>query len=404
MKNAYKGYRSFEYLKPGADYQFFDLRAQPDPEWAYTLPLDADEEERVDRIVSKSITISMHEHVGLFPSDVTETPEYLGQGRMATAFEALASSDLDAVFDGLMDGLCQIHSPGGWKWDDVLHDLGMRLCDLAHQDFIIVCRGVDDIVRAHREERVAWIPSIEGAAMIENELDRIDLLYGFGVRSLGITYSQSNALGTGLKEPYQGGLTHFGRRAVERMNKLGMLIDCSHASDQTTLDTVEVSDAPIVLSHIGARELSDSRRLAPDHVLEAVASKGGVIGVEAAPHTTVSPKNPVHGLESYMDHFQYLVNLVGIDHVGFGPDAVYGDHVGLHNLYSGDLALKESRDAASGKAGGQVERVDYVKGLENPTEAFTNISRWLVANGYSDTEIEQVLGGNVLRILREVWA
>ena len=99
------------------------------------------------------------------------------------------------------------------------------------------------------------------------------LLYGFGVRSLGITYSESNALGSGLKEPGDGGLTTFGRRAVKRMNQVGMLIDCSHCGDQTTLDVIEYSDAPIILSHIGARALWESNRLAPDSVLEACAKK-----------------------------------------------------------------------------------------------------------------------------------
>ena len=110
--------------------------------------------------------------------------------------------------------------------------------------------------------------------MIENELDRIDLLFGFGVRALGITYSEANALGSGLKEPGDGGLTMFGRRAVARMNKLGMLIDCSHCGDRTTLDTIEWSEHPIVLSHIGARALWESNRLAPDDVLEACAARG----------------------------------------------------------------------------------------------------------------------------------
>jgi len=103
--------------------------------------------------------------------------------------------------------------------------------------------------------------------MIEHDLDRIDLLFGFGVRALGITYSESNALGNGLKEKSDGGLTAFGRKAVERMNKVGMLIDCSHCGDQTTLDTIECSEKPILLSHIGARALWDSNRLAPDEVL-----------------------------------------------------------------------------------------------------------------------------------------
>jgi membrane dipeptidase len=400
LKSGYSGYRSFTYLESEVDFRPFDLGDGRNHDWAYRLPLQEDEEDRAARIVGEFPVISLHEHVGLFPSHVADTPEYVREGRMATAFEALALSPLDAVFDNLLDGLCQIHSPNGWKWSEVLHDLGMRLCDLAHQDFLTVCRKVEDIHAAKRSGRIAWIASIEGAAMIENEIDRIDILHGFGVRNLGITYSQSNSLGSGLKETRDGGLTALGRKAVQRMNRLGMLIDCSHASELTTLDAVEVSEVPIMLTHTGARALWDSKRLASDRVIEAVAASGGLIGIEAAPHTTISLENRRHTLDSYMEHFQYVEKLVGIDHVSFGPDAVYGDHVGLHDLYSGSLSLKETRSGSGVVGGPQAERVSHVQGLENPTEAFDNIIRWLVKHGYSDQDI----GGNALRVLEEVWA
>ena len=166
--------------------------------------------------------------------------------------------------------------------------------------------------------------------MIENELDRLDLLYGFGLRSIGITYSESNALGSGLKEVRDGGLTQFGKRAVERMNKVGLLIDVSHCGDQTALDTIEHSKKPIIVSHIGAKALWNTNRMAPDDVFKACADKGGVIGIEAAPHTTLTPNNRTHNLDAVMEHFEYVKDLVGIDHVTLGPDTLYGDHVGLH--------------------------------------------------------------------------
>jgi membrane dipeptidase len=321
---------------------------------------------------------------------------------MSTAFEGLAASCWDAIFDNLMDGICTIHSASGWQWDDVLHDLGMRLCDLAHQDFLFHCTRVGDVQRAHDEGRIAWIASMEGAAMIEHDLDRIDLLHGFGVRALGITYSESNALGNGLKEDRDGGLTKFGRRAVERMNKVGLLIDCSHCGDQTTLDTVECSEKPIVLSHIGARALWDSKRLAPDDVLEAVARKGGVIGIECAPHTTLTKENRTHDLESFMEHFEYVLGLVGVDHVGFGPDTIYGDHVGLHRTYAANLSLADSK--GRDRPGQEYDEVEYVAGIENPTEGSHNIVRWLVRHGYSDEDIGKVMGGNVLRVMSAAWA
>lgn len=400
-------YESFSYLERDRDYRAFDLVPEIDRVEHHLIPLTQREEQRVERLIRDTVMISLHEHLGLFPADIRQSPAYTHEGRMATAFQALAHSHWDAVFDNLMDGVLNIESPGGWKWTEVLHDLGMRLCDLAHQDFVVRCTRVDDILRAHDEGLVAWIASIEGAAMIENELDRIEILYGFGVRALGITYSEANALGSGLREARDGGLTVFGRKAVERMNKLGMLIDCSHCGDQTTLDVIAASEHPIVLSHIGARALWESNRLAPDAVLEACAAGGGVIGVEAAPHTTLTRKRTSHSIESVMEHFEYIKDLVGIDHVSFGPDTVYGDHVGLHRVYAAALSIKESR-AGRGVGQGQsanppFEEVEYVQGIENPTEGSQNIVRWLVKEGYSDEDIARVLGGNALRVLREVW-
>jgi membrane dipeptidase len=396
------GYRPFSYLQPGQDYRAFALAAETERVPLWLLPLSAERERRVEALADRCIMISLHDHAFVFPADVSTTPAYVREARIATAYQGLSRCWWDAVFDNLLDGICTIESKGGWKWTEILHDIGLRLCDIAHQDTIVLATRVEHIRRAHAEGRLALVLSLEGAAMIENELERIEILYGFGVRAMGITYSEANALGSGLKEKNDGGLTAFGRRAVQRMNQVGMLIDCSHCGDRTTLDVIEASTQPIVLSHIGARALWDSNRLAPDDVLQACAAKGGVIGVEAAPHTTVTRQHRRHGLDSYMEHFQYIADLVGIEHVAFGPDTLYGDHVGLHRAYSAALSIKESREGGT-SAGESLEEVEYVQGLENPTEASYNILRWLVQHDYSDSDIEKVIGGNALRVLEQVW-
>ena len=389
---------SYQYLEAGKDFVSYEMADQVERVEPYLLPLNAKEEEQVAYLAKESVIISLHEHPTIMPQNVErDLDAYERQGREHTAFLGLSHSYLDCVFDNMMDGTCTISSSAGWKWQDILHDLGMRRSDIAHQDFLILCEGVSDIYRAHNEGRLAWVPSIEGAAPIENELDRIDILYGLGVRLLGITYSESNALGSGLKERRDGGLTAFGRRAVERMNKLGMAIDCSHTGSLTTLDVIEHSTKPIFLSHVGARSLWNSKRLPPDEVLRACAAKGGVIGIEAAPHTTITHNNPAHNLDSYMEHFEYIKDLVGIDHVAFGPDTLYGDHVGLHRHYASQLSTKGTQ------ASSEFPEVDYVQGLENPTEASHNILRWLVKHDYSTEDIQKVLGKNILRVLHEVW-
>jgi membrane dipeptidase len=391
------GYRSYQYLRAGIDYREFDLAPEVGRVPAYATTLTAAQRDRARRLVEESIVISLHDHPTVFPLRIEESVEYNRAGRQVTGFSGLALSGMTAVFDNFMDGTCCITSAMGWKWTDVLHDLGMRLCDLAHQDGVFLARSVDDIVDAHRTSRLALVAGLEAATMIENELDRIDILHGFGVRQMGIAYSEANALGGGLRERIDGGLTDFGRRAVERMNRLGMAIDISHSGDRTSLDVIESSTRPVLITHAGSRTVWDSPRMKPDGVIVACAQRGGVIGLEAAPHTTISEAHPAHSLESVMDHFRHCVELVGIEHVAFGPDTLFGNHVGLHSAFGAQLSI------ATVQSGPFFERVDYVDGMENPAENFTNIAGWLVAHDYSDDDIRAVIGGNVLRVLGEIW-
>jgi membrane dipeptidase len=397
QKKRYSGYKSFDYLEPGPDYKAVKLAPELDRVPSTQVPTTPEQEAQVKGLFENTLVISLHDHCFVAPDNLSEFLEFRRWGRDTTAYKGLSVSGLDAVFDNLMNGTAMITSRGGWKWDDIIYDLGIRLSDIAHQDMVVLALSTEDIVRAKENGQVAFIVSLEGAAMIENELDRIDILYGLGVRCLGIAYSEANALGSGLKEPNDGGLTSFGRQAVKRMNKLGMAIDISHSGDRTSMDTIDVSDKPIFITHAGARALWNSSRLKPDEVIRACAEKGGVIGIEAAPHTTISEKNPRHSIESFMEHFEYCAELVGIDHVTFGPDALFGDHVGLHHALSDALSIGASRGTL------EYPEVEWVDGLENPAEAFPNIVRWLVTHGYSDEDIAKAVGGNVMRVLKEVW-
>ena len=397
QKKNYDGYRSFQYLEPGRDYKAFKLAPELDRVKSRRVELTTDQQARARRLFEQNVVISLHDHCFVAPENLSEFLEFRRWGRDFTGYEGLSVSGLDAVFDNMMDGTAMITSRGGWKWDDVIYDIGMRLSDIHHQDMVVLCLTTEDILRAKQNGQIAFVISIEGAAMIENELDRIDILYGLGVRCLGIAYSEGNALGAGLREPNDGGLTQFGRSAVRRMNQLGMAIDISHSGDRTGLETIELSSKPVFITHAGARALWGSNRLKDDETIRACAAKGGVIGIEAAPHTTITKNNPRHSLESFMEHFEYCANLVGIDHVSFGPDALFGDHVGLHHALSDALSISQSRGKLT------YEEVEFVDGLESPAETFPNIVAWMITHGYSDEDIAKAIGGNVMRVLKEVW-
>lgn len=389
------GYTSYSYLPDGAIPRF-DLDPEVDRVPAYDLGLTAEQTARAETLLSESLVISLHDHPTVFPKDVTQIPEYNRTGRQHTAFEGLRRSGVTAVFDNMADGTACITGHAPWRWDDVITDLGMRQADIAHQTDVVVARSVADIEQAGRDGKVAIVFGLEAATPIENELDRLDVLFGLGLRQIGIAYSDSNALGAGLVDGDDGGLTRFGVKAVARMNQVGLAIDVSHSNDRTGIQTCEASSKPVFMTHAGARELWDIPRLKRDPALQAIAGTGGVVGISAAPHTTISYDHRAHSLESVMDHFEYIANLIGLEHVAFGPDTLFVDHVGLHTQFAGLL---------SGAMASAPEhpRVTYVAGVESMEESFHNITGWLVKHGYSDDDIRAVLGGNILRALRQIW-
>ena len=384
-----ENYRSYDYLVAGEDYRAFELAEMHAGFEPYQVPLSPEDEERLDDVLAEDTVVSLHEHPFQFPADIEgDTWDYIREGRVHTPYDFLAEAPLDAVFDFHLDGLSGIHSKHGWKWDDIVSDVAMRAADQAHSDYAIRCGDVDDIHRARDEGKLAFVPALESSAMVENELDRIDLLYGMGIRLMGVTYNASNSIGTGKRDIYErdGGLTSFGVDAVHRMNDVGIAVSTSHASEQTTLDVCEVSEKPVFDTHALAQTGGMNQRGSSDEALQALADTGGVIGVLSSTH--------LPDIETYMEHFEYMVDLVGIDHVAFGPDVLYGDHTALlevlatfHGVELPDSTMENP----------------YVKGLENPTEAWQNIPRWLVKEGYDDEEIQKVLGGNILRALEEVW-
>lgn len=389
-------YASYGYLTPGEDLPTFTLSPEFHRVAPYESPVSEAERERAAQLMRDNIVVSLHDHPVRFPDDMRETPQYNRTGRQHTAFAGLMKSGMTIVFDNMMDGTACVTGNAPWRWLDIITDLGMRQADVAHQDDIVVIRTLNDISSAKRDSKVGLVFGLEAATPIENELDRLDVLFGLGLRQIGIAYSDANALGSGLSEKVDAGLTNFGRRAVRRMNQVGLAIDISHSSDQTGIDVCAASEQPVFMTHAGARAVWETSRMKSDDVLRAVAETGGVIGMSAAPHTTLSHEHPRHSILSVMDHFLYCADLVGIEHVAFGPDTLYGDHVQLHQVFGHLLRVADL-------GGPSYEKVDYVDGLENPTENFTNITEWLVQRGFSDDDIAAVLGANIIRALEAIW-
>ncbi|MBN1681982.1 membrane dipeptidase [Candidatus Bathyarchaeota archaeon] len=403
----YDGYKAFQYLKAGFDYKEYKLCSEFNRVPPYFVPLSKTEEEHFENIIEKNLVIDLHEHPVLWPDDMSLAMEFNSMGRGFLAYEALSVSGIDCIFDNLMNGTTYITSYNGWKWSDIIHDIGIRLSDIHHQKMVFPCHNVDDIIEAHKAGKIALVLCLESSTPIENELDRIDVLYGLGVRSMGICYSESNMLGGGMSETDKTtGLSDFGYDAVKRMNKLGMLIDVGHTNDKTALDTIEASDKPIYNSHSGPSSFAKGHVMS-DEAIIAMAEKDGLIGIGGAGRGLTTKKNPLGCIESYMEIIEYCINLVGIDHVGCGPDTLYGNHQGLYKYwFSRRLGHynRSSRLSQQGRETQLSEKNDpgYVKGLENPNE-FINIARWMIKNGYSDNDVSKIIGLNALNLLKKVW-
>ena len=249
---------------------------------------------------------------------------------------------------------------------------------------------VEDIFDAKRKGQLGVIFGIQSPTWMEGKKERLRLMYKLGLRSLQLTYMERNLLGDGCLEPENRGLTNFGMQIVRECNRLGILVDCSHVGHQTTLDAIRESKKPIVISHTAVRAIVDNPRCVTDQQMKAVAEKGGTIGI-----TTFSPfirRDQMPTLDDYLDHFDYAIKLIGEDHVTFATDWFDGK---TKTNWATPWFYPE---VTQGKKYGGLGLTGFSKRAE-----LTNVIEGFRKRGYSDQRISKLLGGNFIRVLKEVW-
>jgi membrane dipeptidase len=273
-----------------------------------------------------------------------------------------------------------------------------------------ICVG--DIIQAKKENKHAVMWNFQntlilgGGVDMDLELDRLNIFYSLGVRIIQLTYNLRNFVGDGCTERYKSGLTYFGVNVVERLNELGILIDTSHCGSQTTIDAVEVSKAPVAATHTGSKTIYMHDRSKTDDELKAISEKDGYVGIYMVP--AFIGKNST--IKEWLDHVDYIVNLVGVKHVGIGTDTGYSTP-DLPKMTS--KIIEEAEKPPSGRRWWLGWRPEHKVEPDNIAweESRTGSLSWLnwpyytvglVSRGYSDQEIEGILGGNFLRILRNV--
>ena len=255
-------------------------------------------------------------------------------------------------------------------------------------------RFAEDILQAKNDQKTAVFLGWQNASPIENDLDRLKIFYDLGIRVIQITYNERNLLGNGCYEPVDDGLSNFGMDAIKIMNELGILIDLSHVGDRTTLETIEVSDKPVAFTHCNARSFVDHVRNKPDEALEALVEKGGVVGANAWP--SFLGKGYASTLDDYVNAIDDLVHRVGIDHVGIGTDFCQDQPYSFFQYLFAQQGKKIRPIPLP------IPDPHYHPyGFSGPDE-MPGLAQSLVGRGYSEGDISKVLGGNFLRLFREV--
>ena len=266
-------------------------------------------------------------------------------------------------------------------------------------DALLVLQAAD-IERAKAEGKIGIILHCQGTAIIEDEIDLLDAYQAAGLRVVQLCYNRKNLIGDGSGERTDSGLSHFGIKVVERLNALNMVVDCAHTGERTSLDAVEASAAPVIISHANAYAVQDNARNISDDLIKAIAGSGGVVGTVGFPPFLAWEGQP--SLDAFIDDIAYKADLVGIDHIGIGIDY----YLGQHPVEDDEAAMARYRQLI---AAGNWQPSEYPPppykfpvGIETP-RTLPKLTEGLVARGFAEEDIRKVLGLNWLRVYRAVW-
>jgi membrane dipeptidase len=253
------------------------------------------------------------------------------------------------------------------RWALVVLDLWYRQAE-AHSDKVVLARSAADLLAARQQGKLAVFLALEGGDFLDGELALLRMYHRLGVRLLGLTHFRRNALADSTREGSAGGrLTPFGAAVVGELGRLGMICDLAHASDACVEHALDIAERPVVFSHANARTLCDHGRNLTDHQLRRLADNGGLIGLSFVPFF-IDRHRPT--FQRFLDHLDHAVQTAGIAHVGLGSD------------FDG---FDEPR----------------VPGLENVL-CYPAIAEAMGQRGYTDADVDRVMGGNWFRIVREV--
>ena len=277
---------------------------------------------------------------------------------------------------------------GGW----------LRLID--QRDDLVLIRRAADIEQAKREGKLGIIFHFQGTEPIDDELDLVHSWKAAGVGIIQLSYNLKNRIGDGAQERTDAALSYFGLDFVRRCNEARVIVDCSHTGYRTTMEALEASSRPTVFSHANCRAIHDNPRNIRDDQIKAAAATGGLVGTVGFPAFVANSTKPT--LDQFIDHIAYIADLVGIDHTGLGID-YYPNMDSASKLEDAQAYYKYSIDNGRWRADAYPPPPHiYPTGIESP-RTLENLTVRLAERGFSDNDIRKVLGGNWMRVYREVW-
>lgn len=263
-----------------------------------------------------------------------------------------------------------------------------------NSDRVMLCRNSGDIYRAKESDLGGILFGPQDTSFLGEDLNNLGTFYDLGVRILQLTYQKRNYVGDGCGERNPGKLSDFGRSAVREMQEIGYLIDLSHTSETTSFDALEMATKPMVLTHAHPSALTRTIRSKSDDLLKAVAETGGTVGITAIStftRLTDGPERPT--LEDYLTHIDYLVELLGPQHVAVASDF---DETSSEESFA-SMPDQEFVQSWFGPYGFEGWLVDgYSSAAETP-----GITLGLLSKGYDEESVKDILGRNFMRVMDE---
>ena len=267
----------------------------------------------------------------------------------------------------------------------VLDALLIELAD-NHQD-IELANSAGDVRRINQAGKIAVVLAMEGAEPLGNDLSALRLLHRLGLRMLCFTWMRRTMFGDGTWEnESKGGLSRLGRQAVREMDRLGIVVDVSHASDRTVWDILETASGPVIASHSNARAICDHPRNLTDEMIRAIADRGGVVGAVAVAGFIAAEGATI---AKWVDHIEHIVRIAGIDHIGVGTD--------LTLYLRGVGAWPEIQEWAPGPPRPWTQ-IDGMASLAD----LPGLTAELIRRGFTESDLRKIYRDNYLRVLSTV--